>query len=32
MAKRVLLGKRGSQFGLFVSKAGYDVSDTNNPN
>jgi len=28
MAKRVLLGKRGSQFGLFVSKAGYDVSDT----
>lgn len=28
MAKRVLLGKRGSQFGLFISKAGYDVSDT----
>ena len=28
MAKRILLGKRGSQFGLFVSKAGYDVSDT----
>ena len=22
------MGKRGSQFGLFVSKAGYDVSDT----
>ena len=29
MAKRVLLGKRGSQFGLFISKAGFDVSDTN---
>jgi len=28
MAKRVLLGKRGSQFGLFISKAGFDVSDT----
>jgi hypothetical protein len=28
MAKRVILGKRGSQFGLFISKAGYDVSDT----
>ena len=29
MANRVLLGNRGGQYGLFVSKANKDVSDTN---
>lgn len=28
MANRVILGKRGSDFGLFVSKSGVDVTDT----
>ena len=28
MANRVLVGKRGSDFGLFVSKSGVDVTDT----
>ena len=28
MANRVLLGKRGSDFGLFVSRSGVDVTDT----
>ena len=28
MANRVLVGKRGSEFGLFVSRAGVDVTDT----
>ena len=28
MANRVLLGKRGSDHGLFVSRSGVDVTDT----
>ena len=28
MANRVLVGKRGSEFGLFVSRSGVDVPDT----
>ena len=28
MANRVLVGKRGSEFGLFVSRSGVDVTDT----
>ena len=28
MANRVLVGKRGSDFGLFVSRSGLDVTDT----
>jgi hypothetical protein len=28
MAKRLLVGKRGSNFGLFVSKPGVDVTST----
>ena len=28
MSNRVLVGKRGSDFGLFVSKSGVDVTDT----
>ena len=28
MANRVLVGKRGSDFGLFVSKSGVDVTDS----
>ena len=31
MANRVALGKRGSDFGLFVSKHGEDVLTTSNP-
>ena len=31
MAKRVLLGKKGSDYGLFVSKPGVDVTTTSSP-
>jgi hypothetical protein len=31
MANRVLIGKRGSDYGLFVSKSGDDVVTTTNP-
>ena len=31
MANRVIIGKRGSDYGLFVSKSGDDVTTTTNP-
>ena len=31
MAKRVLLGKKGSDYGLFISKPGVDVTTTSSP-
>tara|TARA_Y100000385_G_scaffold31888_1_gene30032 strand:+ start:4643 stop:7357 length:2715 start_codon:yes stop_codon:yes gene_type:complete len=31
MAKRVLLGKKGSDYGLFISKPGVDVTTTTSP-
>ena len=31
MANRVIIGKRGSDYGLFVSKSGDDVATTTNP-
>ena len=31
MGNRVILGQRGSSYGLFISKSGEDVTSTTNP-